>query len=542
MADRVRYLGVSDKITRREFLVEVGAFTLSLPFFSCSSRSVALDGKGSGNTEPLSAGSPKASDVIMRSLGIHPKNSGDPHDTMQALRNFHANRLEWTYIDDINFIQKVKQSGRLFGGTVSATSYIPVDRNSNWFEKVAIKDLNGKLIIAPWKRTWERSLWGCMNNPELEAGYIRYLKQYIDAGAQVMQRDEPEGNLLATSWGGCFCAFCVEGFRKHLKENFNSDELLRLGVSNITTFNYREYLREIGAPVGDAFAKWDGGELKRQFIEFQTEATISFHKRTRLAINRYANRSIPMSCNNGAVKHGPIEQLFDWWIGELRYRDATPETLYRIMTEAKKCGKQQVVTMPKKGDYNNLTDWVGLTRKTIAMAYACGGQCLVPWDIYMPNNAPRYFGLPSQYADLFAFVRANKMYLDGYRQIDALVSSSERKGQKSPHITAEKEICVTARTNPDDVQKPLVFHLIDWSSDPKPFSLWLDFDYFKIRRGSTFHLLVPELSLAIDDPITGPKGWRNHHRGPIALHGQSDNALAVPAIRPWGLLLVYANS
>jgi hypothetical protein len=32
-----------------------------------------------------------------------------------------------------------------------------------------------------------------MNNPELERGYTAYLKKYVDAGAQIMQRDEPGG-------------------------------------------------------------------------------------------------------------------------------------------------------------------------------------------------------------------------------------------------------------------------------------------------------------------------------------------------------------
>ena len=39
------------------------------------------------------AGAPRASDVIMRSLSLHPRNADDPHDTMQALRDFHVSTL-----------------------------------------------------------------------------------------------------------------------------------------------------------------------------------------------------------------------------------------------------------------------------------------------------------------------------------------------------------------------------------------------------------------------------------------------------------------
>ena len=543
----VRYLDMSDKITRREFCAKAGTLTLTLPFLGCFGPSVALGGKGvsslnsPADTEVQMPGPPKASDVIMRSLRIHPEDSNDPHDTMRALEEFHATRLEWAYISDPAYIKTVKKSGRVFGGAVSATSYIPLDSDSAWFERVVIKDLNGKPIIAPWKRTWERSLWGCINNPELEAGYLRYLKRYIDAGVQVMQRDEAEGNYLAIQWGGCFCDFCTEGFRMYLETNSNAEELGVLGVNDITKFNYREHLRESGAPVGDAFAKWRGDDLKRYFIKFQRDATVSFHKRTRLAIKKYVGHEIPMSCNNVGVKRGPVEQVFDWWMGELRYRDATPETLYTIMHQAKKCGKRQVVTMPKKANQKDLADWVRLTRQTIAMAYACGGQCMVPWDIYMPNNAPRYFGTPDRYADLYRFVRTKKEYLDGYHEMEALIPNGEKATKESSHLSVSrsKDICIIARSNPDSVRKPVVFHLVDWSRDQKSFSLNVDFNFFNIKHSSTFNLLVPEPYSPMGDLGLWTKSKHKKDLGPIKLHVQPDNSLLIPpAINPWGLIVL----
>ena len=116
----VQYLDVFNKISRRAFLFKTGWFSFFLPLIGCLPRNALPSGNigspldGLVNIKPPSAGPPKASDVIMRSMGIHPHNQNDPHDTMRALRNFHANCLEWTYIEDINFIQKVKRFGQLF--------------------------------------------------------------------------------------------------------------------------------------------------------------------------------------------------------------------------------------------------------------------------------------------------------------------------------------------------------------------------------------------------------------------------------------------
>ena len=42
------------------------------------------------------------------------------------------------------------------------------------------------------------------------------------------------------------------------------------------------------------------------------------------------------------------------------------------------------MTMPKRAGELNRSD-TELTQKTIAYAYAIGGNVMVPWDIYMPG-------------------------------------------------------------------------------------------------------------------------------------------------------------
>jgi hypothetical protein len=509
-----------------------------LPAASCRAESAPrLYQRASAIDRP--AGAPAASDVIMRSLGLHPRNDQDPHDTMQALRDFHATTLAWAYITDPEFIARVQASGRVFGGAAAAPSYIPPAGDEPWFQRVVIVDLDGQPIIAPWKRTWTRTLWGCVNNPELERGYAEYLQRYIDAGAQIMQRDEPGANLNATRWGGCFCDHCMERFRQYLAEHTTAATRQGLGIEDLDGFDYRQHLRSAGAPVGDAFGNWNGGELKELFVEFQTEATVAFHRRAREAIDRYAGRRVPFSCNNGVRLWTEVELGFDWAFGELAYRHATADYLYAALRTAAEHDRGQIVTMPKKSNYDNPEEWQQRTRRTIAMSYACGGQCMVPWDVYMPGDAPRYFGQPAQYADLFGFIRAASGYLDGYQHAAAAGYGVPEPGDDAVvHIAGAPQVSAIVRAVPDDPEAAVVVHLVDWSDDPQPCHLQLDPAAFFGDRPLQIRLLRPapyerEQHAAAEQTGEFPALSREE-----MLATGYVTSVQLPALEPWGILVV----
>ena len=490
----------------------------------------------------LPPGAPKASDVIMRSLSRHPRNKKDPHDTLQALADFHVTRLEWAYIADKKFIDRVKALGIVFGGAAAAPSYHRKDKPPGWFENVVIVDLDRKPIIAPWKRSWRhRTLWGCVNNPELERGYMQYLKRYIDAGAQVMQRDEPSANLGATWWGGCFCQHCVKGFRDYLAKSTTPERRRQLGIVDITAFDYREHLKQQGAPVGDGFRRWDGGELKKLFADFQTQATVAFHERTRAATDRYAGRRVPFSCNNGVWRWTGAEKVFDWAFGELSYRAATARRLHAAMREAGEQGRRQVVTMPKKSNYDDPEEWVRRTRCTIAMAYACGGHCMAPWDVYMPGDAPRYFGTPKHYADLFGFIRANADCFDGYEEAAAVgadLASDPAGGPPPVRIVGSENVCAVVRAVPGMADLPVVVHLVDWSDEPAPFTLVLNPLRFHGQRPLKLRLLTPSAYSKREHDDAEKTGDYSRLCQCMPLASGYSTSVQVPALAPWGMVIV----
>jgi len=534
----------TDNYTRRDFLkaMSLGATALTMPgVFHTSENTKRVWKIAKSHNRPLYG--PKASDVIMRSLRLHPRNKNDPHDTMQALKDFHVTRLEWAYITKKDFIDKVKASGRIFGGAASAPSYLHPE-DSDWYDKVVIRNANGEPIIAPWKRSWNRTLWGCVNNSEYERGYIEYLKRYIDAGAQVMQRDEPRANYLATRWGGCFCTHCMKAFRQYLRENTTQEKRRELDITELKTFNYAKHVKNQGAPVGDEFGRWKGDKLKELFVDFQMQSSIAFHKRTRQAIDEYAGRHILFSCNNGARRWGEIELMFDWFFGELSYSHAKPDYLYNIMRQAANYERLQVVTMPKKGDRKNMKEWECSIRQTIATAYACGGLCMVPWDVYMPKNAPRYFGTPQQYADLFGFVRANTKLLEGYE--DAAVAGKNMKEcrySEPPVLLSggSGDVRAFVRARPGQAEAPVVIHLVEWSNKPKPFTLRLRKANFFGENSPVVNLLVPTKYSKDTHKKAETQNDFSELSKTIDIKSTTEDEfifVQIHALNPWGMLLV----
>ncbi|MBI4977684.1 MAG: chitobiase/beta-hexosaminidase C-terminal domain-containing protein [Spirochaetes bacterium] len=441
----------------------------------------------------LPPGAPKASDVVMRNLMPHPRNSADPYDSIAAIKGFHITRLEWTYTENKSFIDKVHALGVWFGGAASAGNYKGSVPSEQW----NVVDINGKPVYATWMRAWKKpNPWGCPNNPEFRAGHLRFVIATVDAGADGLQRDEPAQSKHALRWGGCFCEHCMNGFRTYLQTHADAAKLRELGVIDLTSFDYRAYLKSKNAPEGDDFMKGPADYLRSQFEAFQIASTIAFNRWWRTELNRHAGRSVSVSCNNGVRDWGDIELSFDFCIGELNASDATPEYLYAAMKRASDFNRSQTVTMPLRSDTNETADYIALIRRTIALVYAVGGHIEAPWDTYLPTpKGDRFFGAPASYADQFAFIRGMSGYLDGYE--DAFVTGGnldDRRWKNAPALVISgntKGIAAFIRAIPGKQTAPAVIHLIDTKKEPAPFSLSLNPQSFFGERPFRVRMCTP---------------------------------------------------
>lgn len=470
------------------------------------------------------AGAPPLSAVCFSSRWQHPRDAKDPFDTFKTAAAFHATDFVWVYSLDKRFVDRIKQTGARC--CLALNSLVPDEPGKNERLRGRIVDLDGKRVSAPWMRGWPGSYWGCANSPEYRDSYVAYANRAVDAGSDALQTDDPKMNAAAVSWGACFCPHCMAGLRQYLKAHASAADLTGWGIKDLDRFSYRDYLKARNAPVGDAFAKYDGGPLKRLFAAFQEESVRAFFRHVRARIDAHAGRHVAFSSNNYTGSWQSPYDLFEFGMAELPERDANPKTLYQKFADARRRGKAQLFTLvPKALDGSE----VGLTRRVIATSYACGGHLIVPWDVYTGSDRPRYYGTPEQYADLYKLVRDHPQCFDGLEDAAFVVPdlSDDRHGRERVIVLSEsRDLVAVARAAPARPGSPVVIHLIDWRSEPKPFRLTLNPRRFSRGGVLGVQLLQPgKAAIRLAPATTG-----------------SYTQFEIPRLEPWGIVVVTVGA
>ncbi len=392
----------------------------------------------------MPGGAPRYSDVCFSSRWERPRNAQDTFETFTAAGTFHATYLNWVYTTNPRFIKKADSLGYKMQVALTPTlPDLPFGSETNLHGRIVNKD--GNPVTAPWMKGWD-NWWGCVNHPVFQKTYFAYIREALEAGAYGFQVDDPAMGflLLRNKWEDvCYCEHCQR----------KADSL---GV---------------------------------QPPDIQEVSAREFHQKMKQQAEALAGRPVPFSCNNfeGDWELFPFDQ-FDFGVAEVPERRANPEYLYATIREARRLGKAQVFT------FANDRDW--LVQKMIAATYACGGNPLVPWDVWMGGGRDRYFGKPETYAPLYAFVRANAQWLDGYE--DAFYATS----QDDPRFTGAQQLPVSfdeyrrqvhafVRAKPGDAAAPVVVHLIDWHVLMEPFSIRLNERRFFKKGIRSVELLTP---------------------------------------------------
>jgi hypothetical protein len=363
---------------------------------------------------------PKESAVLFSSRWKHPNNAQDAYDSFTAAASFHATGFWWVYSLDKKWIADIKQRGYTFQGSLNTILTDAPDLKTR--DKGRIVNAKGEKVTAPWM-TWGGSWWGCVNSPEYRTTFLNHAKVLIDARADMLQMDDPKMNLALLNQGACHCRYCVK----------------------------------------------KAEAAGRKVEDIQKESVDEFFTVMRAEINRYAKRNVFFSCNNyGGDADFPFNH-FDYGLAELSEKKASPEYIYDAIRTIRALGKGQAFTFVS-------TD-AAFTRRVIASSYASGGHCIVPWDVYIPPNQPRYFGKAEEYADLYGFVRAIAAYLDGYEDVCTRIRgrNDDRFAINPVHISdSKKDVAVYLRSAKGKTKSSVAVHLVSWNKDVKTIQLSID--------------------------------------------------------------------
>lgn len=523
---------------------------------------------------------PSPNDVTMRTLEFRAVESGSQMDVFQAIQDFHATRLEWTYIDfdqrNRDAIARVKKMDILFGGAGSASMHGSIKAFPAQPRDIHMVDLDGNPIVQPHMRHWsELRGIGDPSNPAYYEHHLAYYRRIIDFGADALHRDEPESPVFsAERYGGGFSKTGVAGFRDWLMENQSPEALEKIGIKDVSDFNYADHLRSIGAPVGDAFSRFDC-PIKPLWIAYWDEITTKFWQRFIAEIKDYGGPSLTFSANNSSLQMWEsYHREFDFAISELLLETANPVHIWQRSQAAKSAGKVQVFGPPKTRS-QPVPDSVKtrLLRRVIATAYACGMVGKVPWDVFdqSPDGKSRYFAKPSDVADLYAFVRGQDW--TNYEEVTALGEGLNQTKEFNGQLVIENGsggVYAFVRSPVDTTANDLQIHLVDWGipldppsqrgtfrsptgesfimyspaeninrSEPEVFDLYIKMEIFDNPADLIFELRTPkefDAKKHANAFRTGDYGEMiNRTRlQPMLVDGMFH--LKVPALNPWGII------
>jgi len=531
---------------------------------------------------------PGANDVLMRTLEFRQVAPDSPTDAFQAIRHLHANRLEWTYLefDDRNrdCVERVQAMGVVFGGAAGASMHGSIKNYPPQTPEMHMTDLNGAMIIQPHMRKWEdqRGI-GDPSNTNYYAHHLGYWKKVIDWGADTIQRDEPESPVFAAErYGGGFTPSGIAGFRTWLATgtNFPSSEQAELGITNLATFDYGEWLRAKQAPVGDAFAGFSD-PLKERWIRYWTDTNTDFWNRLLAEVRAYAtNRpQITFACNNTSLQMWEsYHRVFDYAISELLIETAHPVHFWERTQIARAAGKLQVFGAPKTRGLTEIGDQdkALLLRRVFSTSYANGMLAKVPWDVFdqSPDGKSRYYVAAADLADLTAFVRGAGNWA-GYAEAAAAGAGLPESAASGLRATGGNGgVYSFLRTN---ASGPALVHLVDWGlptntpstttnyfrspsgeqirqydrkeitgrSPPAAFTLVLPRSLPGLSSANTFQLILPA-------PYNEETHRQARESGNYASLVISTNLspvvtnnevrLAIPALQPYGVVKISTSS
>ncbi|MCS7187101.1 MAG: hypothetical protein RMK89_09135 [Armatimonadota bacterium] len=302
------------------------------------------------------------------------------------------------------------------------------------FAEAICRDLDGNPITVPW--LWDHqhkghpAYWFCTNNPD----YRAYLRDQVEracvAPIDGLHIDDWRGTSACSAWfGGCFCRYCMEGFRNWLKRNFTREQLRAMGVENADEFDLRSFLKAKGITAEDwRRRRWQlpFGEL---FQQFQTEQMLSVVSEVFEYAEHLRGKPLLRSVNSSASSPEAltVAPLIDFFCGEMEHHAASakvpaePAFVFRLVEGL---GKRQSATAAGH-------DWAwiaanekpGLVRTWIAQAYAFGSTFMVPhrqWCYTQEKGTHWWEGKTEDFAFVYRFVRENANLLDGYRSLASL--------------------------------------------------------------------------------------------------------------------------
>lgn len=289
------------------------------------------------------------------------------------------------------------------------------------------KDIFLDPIAVPWlwDHTYEGtpSYFGCTNHPVFREFSKERVADAMNTGADGLHIDDHLGSAGSFWSGGCFCDYCINGFREFLLDY--QDQVSRHNI-DIENFNYRDLLKEHVATREEYNKRRHELPLMELFQTYQVKSASKFVLEMRKLAEKVKGGEITCSANTGIpnTMHLVVTPNLTHCVCEVEYRhnnknapEASPISAFKV---ADAIGKPVAATASGWNwayaiENNNA---VGLVRLWIAESYALGHRLMDPhrkWAFTTEKGTHWYQSKPEDFAYIYNFIRDNNQLFDDYQ-------------------------------------------------------------------------------------------------------------------------------
>jgi len=368
--------------------------------------------------------------------------------SMDVYRRYRATGLGWGFLPEpdrrglppdevmMRDVDEAHRCGVKFQGRVEldADWMGMIDFDSNFMEST-VRDLNDRPAATWWAHRYKGHppYYFCTNAP----GYRRYLmyqlRRVMEAGTDWLMIDSaiPTIASLNARYGGCFCEHCMAGFRDFLKSYLSEAELETWEISDLESFNYRDFLLSHGFTDeryrAEILAFPPVIPLAKHYFDYQWHEVNALFRAFKCYAQAFGE-NVPMSSNSPFywAEFMYAVDAHDFYTNEMQYLAPQAEILptdpvYTFKLADALCRVLAITGVPRAFEPCRLNDRPGHIRLWIAQAYAHGHVFMVPDKMWTLRNAGEpdrwYHSKPGDYEALYHFIRDYPDLFDGYESV-----------------------------------------------------------------------------------------------------------------------------
>ena len=306
---------------------------------------------------------------------------------------------------------------------------------SDQFLDAAARNFAGEPFIVPWlwdhKYKGQSAWWWCTNSPLYRQYLQSRLEQRMPTGPDGLHIDDYRGTSGAVTWlSACFCRHCMAGFRQYLADHVSQGDLQKLGITDLASFDYGQFLRDRGVSPSDYPQRRSSLLLADEFYDFHVKSNTAYVGEYRRLAEKIRGKPLTLCVNSGlsnaqALAIAPQLSYFCCEVPHHAESLATATHPIYVYKLGSALGKP--ITSTASGQ-----DWAYiyehhkacLVRTWIALSYAFGHNFMAPhrqWCYTKEKGTHWYSGPTEEYAFMYRFVRDHAALLDDY-EATALVA------------------------------------------------------------------------------------------------------------------------